>query len=148
MSQINKEEAARSIFGIGRNDGCEYLFLTTPQLKAIADTLAVTDELDAVYDAQGSAQQYAAIFNTVRKIHEEAQAAFPKKDIRALLLGSIVKCYLDVGTLILGTELKQYQDDYSATVAAARMRKLFLRKIISGDLDDEGQGFLNYLLGK
>lgn len=148
MSQLNKEEAARSIFGIGRNDGCVYLFLTTPQLKAIADTLDVTDELDAVYDAQGSARQYAAIFDKVRKLHEEVQAMLPKKDVRALLLGSIVKCYLDLGTLMLATELKQYQDDYSATVAAARMRKLFLRKIMSGDLDDEGQGFLNYLLGK
>lgn len=36
---------------MGRNDGCEYLFLTTQQLKAVADTLAVTDELDTVYDA-------------------------------------------------------------------------------------------------
>jgi len=146
---MNKEDTTRAIFGVGRSDGYEELIpLTATQESAILETLALTDEVDAVYDQQGEGRSFATTFRKAREKYEDAQSDLPDSDLRSNLLGTTVKAYQDVGTLIVGSELNRYKGSTEETMLAARMRKVFLRKIMTGDLDPEGQDFLNYLLGR
>jgi hypothetical protein len=145
---MNKEEVTRAIFGVSRSDGYDDLIpLTNTQETAISDTLALTDELDAVYDQQASGGLFIAAFRKALEKHKEIQDALPANDLRTNLLSTTLKAYQDVGTLMLGSELNRFQGSTKETMLAARMRKSFLRKIISNELDSEGQSFLNYLLG-
>jgi hypothetical protein len=143
----DKEEVSRTIFGIGRADGCVLSHLTEAQQNAILDALTLTDELDTIYDQQGGGASYVASFTKAREKYEEVLPGLPDKDIRTALLGTTLKGYEDLGTLIVGTELGRFHGDMSPTALSARMRKLFLRKIIGGQLDQQGQDVLTYLLG-
>lgn len=144
---MNKEETSRAIFGVGRSDGYGELTALTPaQYAAIVNTLAATDELDAVYDQEGGGRSYAAAFRVARESHEEAKKILPQGDLRTNLLEASIKIYQDVGTLIVGSELNRWQGSTKESMLAARMRKGFLRKILNNTLDPEGQDFLNYLL--
>ena len=144
---IDKEVTSHVIFGISRADGCVLNFLTDAQQNAVLATFALTDGLDEAYDQQGGGASYVVALTRAREKHEEVSAGLPRKDIRIVLLGTTLKAYEDLGTLIIGAELNRFNGDASPTVLSARMRKTFLRKIISGQLDKEGQDFLNYLLG-
>jgi hypothetical protein len=143
----DKEEISRTIFGIGRADGCVLSHLSDAQQNAVLDTLTLTDELDTLYDEQSGGASYVASYTKAREKYEEVLPGLPNKDIRAALLGTTLKGYEDLGSLIVGTELGRFNDDMSPTVLSARMRKHFLRKIIGGQLDQQGQDFLTYLLG-
>ena len=91
---------------------------------------------------------FVAAFTKAREKYGEVSAIFPSKDIRAALLGTTLEAYENVVTLIIGAELNLFHGDTTPLVASARMRKLFLRKIISGELDTDGRAFLDYLLGQ
>jgi hypothetical protein len=145
---MNKEDVSRTIFGVSRSDGYNGLTpLTDTQEAAIFDTLALTDELDAVYNQQGSGYLFAATFRKAQEKHEDIRGALPNNDLRTNLLSTTLKAYQDVGTLLVGSELNRFQGSTKETMLTARMRKGFLRKIITDELDTEGQDFLNYLLG-
>jgi hypothetical protein len=148
MSQIDKEDASRTIFGVGQNDGANYLFLTTNQQTAISETLLLTDELDAIYDQNGGVHNYANAFDQVNEKYESIKSILPSEDIRTLLLAATMESYLHLGSLLLSAERNQLIGDPSAMTLVARMRKAFIRKIMTGDLDSDGQSALNYLLGK
>jgi hypothetical protein len=145
---IDKEDTSRTIFGIGREDGCVLNSLTEAQQKSILDALDLTDELDVAYDQRNNSASFVAAFSKAREKYADVSAMLPTKDIRAVLLGTTLEAYENLVTLIIGTELNLFHGDTTPTVASARMRKLFLRKIISGELDTDGQAFLDYLLGR
>lgn len=142
-----KEEVSRTLFGVCRADGYADLITLTPaQYAAIVETLALTDELDSVYDQEGDGRLYAATFRKARERYEVAHNDLPKGDLRTNLLGATIKQYQDIGTLIVGSELKRWQGSTKEGMTAARMRKGFLRKIMNNTLDPDGQKFLDYLL--
>lgn len=143
----DKESISRAIFGVGRADNCVLDTLTEAQLEAISDTLKVTDEADAVYEAQAGAAAFTAAFEKAKRKYDKVAAGLPGKDIRVALLGTTIKGYEDWATLIVGAELQRFIGDPTPTAATARMRKTFLRKIMSGDLDAAGRDFFDYLLG-
>lgn len=145
---IDKESTSRTIFGIGRDDGCVLNSLTEAQQKAILDALDVTDELDAAYEQRSNSASFVAAFTKSREKYGDILAILPSKDIRAALLGTTLEAYKNVVTLIIGTELNLFHGDITPIVATARMRKLFLRKITSGELDTDGRAFMDYLLGR
>jgi hypothetical protein len=146
---MNKEEAAQSFFGIGRMDTTrELTSLASAQEKAILDTLNLTDAVDSVYEQQADGRSFAASFKAAREKYEDIRELLPDGDLRSNLLRTTLKAYQDAGTLILGSELQHYKGSTIETMAVARMRKVFLRKIMSNDLDQEAQHFVNYLLGK
>lgn len=143
---IDKEQASQTIFGIGRSDGCTLASITQAQEAAILETLALTDEVDKVYDQQGGLIALETAFSLAREMQEQVIAFLPDKDIRTMLLGTTLKAYENCITLAVGAELNHFNGDAAATVATARMRKLFLKKILNGDLDPNAQDFLNYLI--
>lgn|GEM_PF-1408141 len=145
---IDKEDTSRTIFGIGREDGCVLNSLTAAQEKAILDALDLTDELDAAYEQPSNSASLVAAFTRAREQYGHVSANLPSKDIRVVLLGTTLEAYENVVTLIIGVELNLFHGDVTPIVASARMRKLFLRKIISAELDTEGRAFLDYLLGR
>ncbi|MDT4967607.1 MAG: hypothetical protein QOJ64_2344 [Acidobacteriota bacterium] len=145
---MNKEEATRAIFGVSRsNDYKELTRLTNSQETAISEVLILTDQLDALYDRSVSSVLFAAAMRKVRDTHDEKHGALPKKDLRTDLLRSTLKAYGDVHTPMENPDAVSLQDSIVETMVAARMRKAFLRKILSNELDSEGHAFLNYLLG-
>jgi hypothetical protein len=143
----SKEEASRSIFGLGRQDGCIFRSLGSREETAIAETLDLTDKLDTIYDRSRDSADFLKALNEAATKHKDAALLLPTKDIRTQLLATTLKGYEDLGALIVGGELGCFQQDTIAAAAAVRTRKLFLRKILSNDLDRQGQDFLNYLLG-
>ena len=126
----DKESISRTIFGIGRADGCVLDNLTETQLGAISDTLTTTDEADAVYEAQGGAAAFVAAYEKAKEEYTKVAARLPEKDIRAVLLGTTLRGYEDWATLVVGAELQRFNGDATATAAAARMRKTFLYKLL------------------
>lgn len=144
---IDKEDTSRTIFGIGREHGCVLNPLTEAQEKAILDALDSTDELDAAYEQRSNSASLVAAFTTAREQYGHVSPNLPSKDIRVVLLGTTLEAYENVVTLIIGAELNLFHGDVTPVIASARMRKLFLRKIISAELDTEARAFLDYLLG-
>jgi hypothetical protein len=145
---IDKEDTSRTIFGIGRADGCVLNSLTEAQQKAILDVLDLTEELDAAYEQRSNSASFVAAFTKAREKYGDVSAISPSKDIRAVLLGTTLEAYENLVTLAIGAELNLFHGDTTPIVASARMRKLFLRKIMSGELDTDGRAFLDYLLGR
>jgi len=145
---MDKEDMTRTIFGIGRKDGSVLNSLTEAQQKAILNTLASTDELDTAYDQRGSSTSLISAFAKAREIYADVLVILPSKDIRAVLLATTIEAYESVVTLMIGTDLRLSVSDPTSKVVIARMRKLFLRKIIRGELDAEGRAVLDYLLGR
>ena len=144
---MNKEDTTRTIFGIGRKDGSIFNSLTEAQQKAILSALASTDEMDAAYDQRSSNTSLVTAFSKAREIYADVSAILPSKDIRAMLLGTTIEAYESVVTLTIGNDLRLSVSEPTSIVVIARMRKLFLRKIIRGELDAEGRAVLDYLLG-
>src|SRR5712691_8415164 len=126
---IDKEETSRTIFGIARADGSVLNSLTNEQETAILRTLALIDVVDKIYDQQGGAAPLATAFGHAKERYEEILAILPDKDLKTRLLATTLKAYEAWITLTIGAELNQFQGDATGSLAAARMRKVFLRKI-------------------
>jgi len=141
-----KDEASKTIFGIGPQDGCVLGFLTDRLKTCITETLLLTDELDTIYASKGDTAQFVRALVKASEVHKNAARLLPDKDIRTQLLRTTLSGYNDLGTLLMRSELGQFDGDASAIAATARIRKLFLNKILSDELDDDGRSFLNYLL--
>jgi hypothetical protein len=144
---MDKSSAARDMFGFTRGDSDPELLPLSPiQQTNLMSTLSLLDEADPFYDSKDT-QRYAIKFERARELHEQSINLFPSRDLRLNLLNSIMKAYQDVGTLLLATDLNKYKDVPDPMAAAGRIRKAFLRQIIEGKLDKNGQSFLDYLLG-
>src|SRR2546422_1361953 len=114
---IDKEQTSRTIFGIGRADGCVLNSLTNAQETAILEILALIDDVDKIYDQQGGAAPLAAAFSHTKGKYEEVVAVLPDKDLRTRLLGTTLKAYEDSITLTIGAELNQFQGDATPSLA-------------------------------
>jgi hypothetical protein len=144
---IDKEEISRTIFGVGRADCCVLKPFTHEREMAILGTLELIDAVDKIYDQQAGVISLATAFSQAKEKFEEILILLPDEDLKTRLLAATLKAYEDWITLTIGAELNQFHGDATPTVAAARMRKVFLRKIISNDLDPSAQQFVDYLIG-
>lgn len=145
---MDKSEAAKSMFGFTRGDSNPELSPLSPaQARNLTDIIRLLDEADPFYDSKDT-RQFAAKFGQARELHEQSSDLFPPRDLRLNLLNSIIEAYRHVGTLLLATDMQQYNDSPDAMAAGGRMRKVFLKQIIENRLDDSAQDFLNYLLGR
>ncbi len=145
---MEKSSVVREVFGFTKGDSNSELPSPTPeQTQNINNILNLLDEADPYYDSKDT-KHYAAAFAKARKLHEQSNDLFVARDLRLNLLDSIMAAYKDVGVLLLGADLDRYHGSPDPTALAARMRKVFLRQMIENNLDTDGQGFLNYLLGR
>jgi hypothetical protein len=143
----DKEESARTIFGVCRAD-CSVLKPFTPEQEmAVLEMLESIDGLDSIHDKRGGATLLVKSFNDVKEKHEQKFSFLPDADLKTRLLAATLKAYEDMITLTVGAEFGGFQGDITPTLAVARMRKAFLRKIISNDLDSDAQQFVSYLIG-
>jgi hypothetical protein len=144
---IDKEEISRTIFGVGRADCSVLKPFTQEQEMAILGTLDLIDAVDRIHDPQAGATPLATAFSQAKEKFEHVLPLLPDEDLKTRLLAATLKAYEDWITLTIGAELNQFHGDATPTVAAARMRKVFLRKIISNDLDPSARQFVDYLIG-
>lgn len=144
---IDKEEISRAIFGVGRADCSVLKPFTHEQEMAILGTLELIDAVDGIHDQQTGATALTTAFSQAKEKFEQILTLLPDEDLKTRLLAATLKAYEEWITLTIVAELNQFHGDATPTVAAARMRKLFLRKIISNDLDPDAQQFVNYLIG-
>lgn len=145
---MDKSEATKSMFGFTQGDSNSDLPPLSPaQERNLTAIVKLLDEADPFYDSKDT-RQFAAKFGEARRQHEQSSDLFPPRDLRLNLLNSIIDAYQKVGTLLLATDMKQYDESPDAMAAGGRIRKVFLKQIIEGTLDDNGQDFLNYLLGR
>jgi hypothetical protein len=145
--KMDKSSAARDMFGFTRGDSnLELPPLSPVQRTNLMSILSLLDEADPFYDSKDT-QRYAVKFERARELHEQSINLFPSRDLRLNLLNSIIKAYQNVGTLLLAIDMNRYRDSPDPTAAAGRIRKAFLRQIVEGRLDENGQSFLDYLLG-
>jgi hypothetical protein len=144
---IDKEEISRTIFGVGRADCSVLKPFTHEREMAILATLELIDAVDRIQDQQGSAASLATAFSQAKDKFEQILILLPDEDLKTKLLKATLKAYEDWVALSIAAELSQFQGDATPTLATARMRKLFLRKITSKDLDPSAQQFVDYLIG-
>lgn len=143
----DKEDISRALFGVGRAD-CNVLEpFTAAQETAIQGTLELIDLIDAIHDQQADGTALANALRQAQDKFEQIRPLIPDEDLKTRLLAATMKAYKDVITLTIGAELNKFYGDVTPALAAARMRKVFLRKIISNDLDPEAQQFVAYLIG-
>lgn len=145
---MDKDALAKSMFGFTRGDSNPELPPLSPaQQRNLTAVVGLLDEADPFYDSKDT-RQFAAKFGEARRQHEQSADLFPPRDLRLNLLDSILDAYQKVGTLLLATDLKQYDEAPDAMAAGGRVRKAFLKQIVEDTLDANGQEFLNYLLGR
>jgi hypothetical protein len=142
-----KEETSRVIFGVCRADCLKLHTLTTEQERVLDEFLRLTDELDKIHDAHGGAAPLSAAAELAEAKFQKIVPSLPHDDLRTALLDATISAYRDCTVLAVAAELNQYDGDATPTVAVARMRKVFLRKLLGGELDSEAQTVVDYLVG-
>src|SRR5215212_11716936 len=96
---IDKEETSQTILGIGRADGCALNSISHTQEAGILGTLALTDEVDKIYDNQDGVLALATALRQSTERYEQIVTLLPDKDLRTMLLGTTLRAYEHCVTL-------------------------------------------------
>jgi hypothetical protein len=117
--------------------------LTAQQQAAIQTVLNYTDQLDAIYDQRAKTRLtpdlYHAKLEDTNEEYYRAYGVLPKNDAR-MMMSNMMEGYTNTGIL-----LSSKQVDPTPTMAAARLRKEFLKDILAGNLKPEEKKMLETL---
>ena len=145
---MDKTKATKEVFGFTRGDSNREMPPLAPaQERVLLSALVALEEADGHYDRHSGAKMYAEAVKNARLLTEEAHDVLPARDLRLNLLDSTLDAYQQAGVLLIGNETNLAQEIPEALAAGGRIRKAFLRQIIEGSLDSNGQDVLRFLLG-
>jgi hypothetical protein len=105
--------------------------------------LEMTDELDAVYRRKGPARQFILVGERVEAKVQKVELTLPKGDPRRDLMVNAISAYQQTAVLLKSKELGVSEEQPDALMALAGMRKVLLRKVLSGKLSKEEKDVFN-----
>ncbi len=111
--------------------------LTNEQKADVLSIVKGIDELDAIYDQRSKKRDslalYAGKYEQVHEKFEPIHSSLPNGDAR-MMLYNMMEGYQNVGSVWLGNVQGKIKESPDATMLAARMRKVLLKKILEGNL--------------
>jgi len=117
--------------------------LSERQKKAVLAVLKKTDQLDSLYQQKAATKQFIATATPIEAEAMKTADLLPSGDARRDLMVNTFECYQKAALLMTAKQRGMKADSPDAVMELAGIRKVFLRKILSGKLTKAEKEFFD-----
>ena len=119
------------------NNAVSYRTKLTPGQKAeVLRILQMTDELDRIMRRRGNSKQFVEKLKMIQYQSLSVEARLPKNDTARDFFVNSINGYVDAGQLLISRRFSMSSEEVTVEVMAANFRKVFAKKIIQGNLNE------------
>ena len=119
------------------NNAVSYRTKLTPGQKAeVLRILQMTDELDRIMRRKGKTKEFVEKLKVIQGQSLSVEARLPKNDSARDFFVNSINGYVEAAQLLISRRFSISSEEVTVEVMAANFRKVFAKKIIQGNLND------------